>query len=392
MGWRLFQRDGSMWSNIIYNKYVRNKNVDELCNKNATNCSSTWRGIAHGIKLLLEVNFWSDSWVLGLDTLSDYALYPMDQSNNNEKVSSFNENGKWSLFKLRVAVPWNIIQRIVSIHINVIGDGVDCRIWGSDSEGNFTVKSAYSDFFEGNPSEQWKFDLVWKIKIPPKIQCFLLLLPMVKFLLMIRGCPFFSKIWKDCRYGTATVTGNAGDWRNWFHDNLVSKNKVNGSSMWIYFVFTLCWVKLNVDGSRNSLGCIAVGGVIRNSLGQWLGGFTANKGSGSGLLYAWQAGYKFLIVETDSANVVKLLSQGVQDCHPLFYLLQKCQSLIQEDWVCKIVNIYREANKMADYLAKMGQHSDLGVNFLEDLPVSCLEIIKKDDSGWSASRSCSYIS
>ncbi|KAL5733284.1 hypothetical protein ACOSQ2_032976 [Xanthoceras sorbifolium] len=177
-----------LWNQIDDKKtihlYVRNKNVDELCNKNATNCSSTWRGIAHGIKLLLEgvvwrvgngrlVNFWLDRWVPGLDTLSDYALYPVDQSNNNEKVSSFNENGSWSLFKLRAVVPWNIIQRIVSIHINGIGNGVDSRIWGSDSEGNFTVKSTYDDFFEGNLSEQWKFDLVWKIKIPPKVQCFL---------------------------------------------------------------------------------------------------------------------------------------------------------------------------------------------------------------------------
>ncbi|KAL5734766.1 hypothetical protein ACOSP7_032627 [Xanthoceras sorbifolium] len=136
------------------------------------------------------------------------------------------------------------------------------------------------------------------------------------------------------------------------------------------------WVKLNVDGSRNSLGCIAAGGVIRDNLGQWLGGFTANKGSGS-------------VLEEEVWGMVEGL---LYDCHPLFYLLRKCQSLIQGDRVCKIVNIYREANKMADCLAKMGQHSDLGVNFLEDPHVGCLKIIKKDASGWSAFRSYSYFS
>lgn len=39
--------------------------------------------------------------------------------------------------------------------------------------------------------------------------------------------------------------------------------------------------KLNVDGSRrNSFGAISAGGVIRNSLGDWVGGFYVNLGIG----------------------------------------------------------------------------------------------------------------
>ncbi|KAL5748778.1 hypothetical protein ACOSQ2_026075 [Xanthoceras sorbifolium] len=119
------------------------------------------------------------------------------------------------------------------------------------------------------------------------------------------------------------------------------------------------WVKLNVDGSRNSLGRIAAGGAIRDSNGQWLGGFTVNKGTGSaldsevwgmveGLLYAWQDGYKFLLVETDCFTVFEVLGQETKECHPLFNLLQKCKSIIHGDWVCKIVHTHRDANKLAD--------------------------------------------
>ncbi|CAL8075947.1 unnamed protein product [Prunus armeniaca] len=35
--------------------------------------------------------------------------------------------------------------------------------------------------------------------------------------------------------------------------------------------------KLNIDGSRKGgIGCIGVGGIIRNSLGDWMGGFAVN--------------------------------------------------------------------------------------------------------------------
>ncbi|KAI5321119.1 hypothetical protein L3X38_030190 [Prunus dulcis] len=40
-------------------------------------------------------------------------------------------------------------------------------------------------------------------------------------------------------------------------------------------------LKLNVDGShKGSTGCIGADGVIRNSLGEWIGEFAVNLGMG----------------------------------------------------------------------------------------------------------------
>lgn len=42
------------------------------------------------------------------------------------------------------------------------------------------------------------------------------------------------------------------------------------------------WVKLNVDGSRRiSFGNVGAGGVLRNSSGDWIGGFAVNLGIGN---------------------------------------------------------------------------------------------------------------
>ncbi|KAL5780992.1 hypothetical protein ACOSP7_006021 [Xanthoceras sorbifolium] len=490
MGWRLFQRDGSLWSSMLHNKYLKNKNIVEVCGKNSSRCSSTWRGITYGINLLLEggiwrigdgssVAFWIDRWIQGMDTLRDHAVCPLDQDKISEKVSCYIENGCWSMVKLRDAIPWNIIQRIMGIQVDTTGEVEDCMIWGNDSEGSFTIKSAYNSFFDKGLGDQWKFDIVWKIRVPPKIQCFLWLVAHGKILTneqrairgivgdsncprcengcenlehLFMGCNYSSNIWKDCKYGAAMIRRDAREWKSWFLANLKNKNLFNGLPMCIYFAFTIwyiwkwrckgifdpdfrlhpwphvsifgavydwlvaadkgakdvegfenrfiswcpppsCWVKLNVDGSRNSLGCIAGGGVIRDSNGQWIGGFISNKGIGNvleaelwgmaeGLIYAWQARFKLVIIEIDCKHIVELLGQEIKRCHPLFNLLHKCKSLIQGDWICRVTHVYREVNMLADWMAKLGLQQALGLKYFEDPPTGCIQILDEDAAGW----------
>ncbi|KAK2658420.1 hypothetical protein Ddye_004953 [Dipteronia dyeriana] len=79
------------------------------------------------------------------------------------------------------------------------------------------------------------------------------------------------------------------------------------------------WVKLNVDGSMHvGSRAIAAGGVIRDSQKNWLGGSALNKGMGSvieaglwgileGLKITWKVGYKQIVVESGSFEVVSFL-------------------------------------------------------------------------------------
>ncbi|KAI9170352.1 hypothetical protein LWI28_026719 [Acer negundo] len=88
------------------------------------------------------------------------------------------------------------------------------------------------------------------------------------------------------------------------------------------------WVKMNVDDSCDKgFGSITAGGVIRNHLKEWVIGFVLNKGIGSaleaelwdffeGLSLLWSAGFRCVIVETDSLAILHLLSQNSIDNHP----------------------------------------------------------------------------
>ncbi|PRQ40559.1 putative ribonuclease H-like domain-containing protein [Rosa chinensis] len=123
--------------------------------------------------------------------------------------------------------------------------------------------------------------------------------------------------------------------------------------------------KLNMDGSRSYAGVIGAGGLIRNSSGVWIKGFTHSMGVGEiveaeawglyiGLKLALDLHIKRLEVESDLAIVVNLINSGNIDSHPLGTLIANCRDMIQEFDFCSIHHIHREQNFAVDILANDG--------------------------------------
>lgn len=102
-------------------------------------------------------------------------------------------------------------------------------------------------------------------------------------------------------------------------------------------------IALNVDGSHNSGGS-ACGGLLRNSLGQFLRGFHCNLGLATsvlaelwglvlGLRLACSMGITSLRVELDSMVVVNMVELRRSNCLLLCPLLDKALALISSlDW------------------------------------------------------------
>ncbi|KAL5756732.1 hypothetical protein ACOSQ2_021478 [Xanthoceras sorbifolium] len=103
------------------------------------------------------------------------------------------------------------------------------------------------------------------------------------------------------------------------------------------------WIKLNIDGSRdNSMGSIAVGGVLRDASKQWIVGFAVNRVKGSvlevetwglfeGLQICCNAGFRKIIVESDSKTVVDMLHITPNCNSPLYSLVLCCKDHIDRD-------------------------------------------------------------
>ncbi|KAL5746941.1 hypothetical protein ACOSP7_023931 [Xanthoceras sorbifolium] len=55
-----------------------------------------------------------------------------------------------------------------------------------------------------------------------------------------------------------------------------------------------------------------------------------------GLKLAWDAGYRRIIVESNSKSAMDILLSGFSNEHPLFNLLESCRSLIKGCWICLV--------------------------------------------------------
>ena len=128
--------------------------------------------------------------------------------------------------------------------------------------------------------------------------------------------------------------------------------------------------KLNMDGAvfgdpRKAGG----GGLLRNSEGDWIAGFTRKLGSmysimaelwalKEGLSLARQLNLTNLNIEVDTIVLVHLLTNPGTINLMLELLLNDCRNLIKLFPNCSVTHIYREANRCTDKLAKMGATQD----------------------------------
>ena len=142
------------------------------------------------------------------------------------------------------------------------------------------------------------------------------------------------------------------------------------------------WTKLNTDGAvfgdpRKAGG----GGLLHNSKGDWIASFTRKLGSMSsimaelwalkeGLSLARQLNLANLNIEIDIVVLIHFLTNPGTINLMLKPLLNDCRNLIEPFPNCSVTHIYREANRCADKLAKMGATQDTDLLILyEPLPV-----------------------
>ncbi|QHO25231.1 Putative ribonuclease H protein [Arachis hypogaea] len=140
------------------------------------------------------------------------------------------------------------------------------------------------------------------------------------------------------------------------------------------------YIKLNVDGSwfahRSNAAC---GGVFRDSAGRYLIGFAGNLGNCSimhaelwaivhGLTIAITHGYQNLMVESDSVAAINFIKNGSSSGHHCAPLIQDVRVLTERLKKVSWIHVFREANTVADQLAKKGHDLPLGLHIFDSSP------------------------
>ncbi|GLT63420.1 hypothetical protein SLA2020_359870 [Shorea laevis] len=150
------------------------------------------------------------------------------------------------------------------------------------------------------------------------------------------------------------------------------------------------WVKLNCDGSYfHHTGRIGAEGVLRNCNGDWILGFSKNLGFGTnndaefwgvklGLKLALDLGFRRLEIEADSLLVINTINGAFAANASHKPLIQCCRSLILKFDEVRIKHVYREANGVADILAKYGASMEEHFVTFDSIPHFCMTCYSHD--------------
>ena len=123
---------------------------------------------------------------------------------------------------------------------------------------------------------------------------------------------------------------------------------------------------MNINGaSYGNPGRAGGGGVLRGSAGVWVRGFARSIGSTTsiiaefwalrdGLQLAIQLGVQYLGVELDAKVVLDVISSGNSPNAAYCSLLFDCRLLLEKIPHIAVKHVFREANRSANALARIG--------------------------------------
>ncbi|KAF7805060.1 ribonuclease H [Senna tora] len=95
----------------------------------------------------------------------------------------------------------------------------------------------------------------------------------------------------------------------------------------------------------------------------------------------WDRGVSTAEIETDSVTATTLIYDNSNGSHPCTQLINRIKLLLSRPWNVSIKHVYRECNKVADFMAKFGQSLSHGLHVLEHVLEGCLGLVEQDSLG-----------
>ncbi|XP_059277663.1 uncharacterized protein LOC132031768 [Lycium ferocissimum] len=185
--WEELTRKHMLWKEVITAKYgLEDKWMTNMVNT-PYGCT-VWRAIRNHWPIMLarirckvgnglKVSFWNDIW-LGDTALKVKfpALFVLSQKRHATVAEMWTGQG-WDLDLRRHLNDWEM-EMVAEFHstmaafINLTGER-DTLEWKKDGKGIFTVNSAYKDLNVSSLQEEgWPWKMIWKTKVPYKVNCF----------------------------------------------------------------------------------------------------------------------------------------------------------------------------------------------------------------------------
>ena len=163
------------------------------------------------------------------------------------------------------------------------------------------------------------------------------------------------------------------------------------------------WLTLNTDGSvASDSGIAGGGGLLRDANGDWVTGFARRIGTTSSFmaeLWALRDGLQLCLhlhtqavcIELDSKSIVEIFNSQTHANTFISSLIEDCKHMISKIPQTRTRHIFREANRCADFLAKLGTSCEDDFIVFSSPPVDLLSVLEADARGQFVSRLCSDV-
>ncbi|XP_019422997.1 PREDICTED: uncharacterized protein LOC109332471 [Lupinus angustifolius] len=344
-------------------------------------------------------SMWYDNWS-GFSKLCNYVNF-VNNSNSPFRVKNLWMEGNWEFDNLYTIFPFEL-KDCIRNNFSPGSHTEDERwIWDGHATRIYNANSGYKwlNYYEedGNSiSDAWR--LVWRLRIPEKVKfmCWLGFheaLPSneLRYNRNLESNPRNNSILGDNTWDIHLVARNTHhDCWKWRH--LEQGLTLENDLPLLHWCFPAEGkIKLNVDGSytRDS-NIMGVGGLLRDHVGKWLSGFSANYGEGSSILakllvmdqglgLAWNLSFKQIILESDCLAAMQIISEAVQiRLHRILCIVNNVRTWLARDWIVEVKLVVREANMVADFMAKLGSHFIAEFKTWNMVPSNCQYYLDMD--------------
>ena len=158
------------------------------------------------------------------------------------------------------------------------------------------------------------------------------------------------------------------------------------------------WLALNTDGSVVvNFGIARGGGLTRDANGDWVTGFTRRIGTTTsflaelwalrdGLQLCLQIHAQATLIELDSKTIIDAFNSQTHSNTIVSSIMDDCRHKVSRIPQTCFRHIYREANRCADFLAKLGTSFEGDFIVFSSPPVDLACVLEADASGLYVNR------
>ncbi|KAK9000224.1 hypothetical protein V6N11_080727 [Hibiscus sabdariffa] len=399
LGFLLITDLDALWVILLRQKY----RVIDICPSTIARTTYTPRALSNGWDEFLpnvawsvgngsSIRLYSDIWVPSLGPLCHHTLADPNTLEAQSITDLVSSDGNWSLQTLQHHFTESAIAHIIGIRCPDPLDDNDRAVWRWTPRSIFELKSAYLRLVGSHwPPRQSIWKLIWRLAVPQCVRLFLWLAFQQRLMTnATRHCRNLaaSPTCPLCRSMPETVLHTLRDCAESFYGSasatLAPVPASLPASATIWKPPEQGWICLNVDGVVSlQSGVGAIGGLARNSLGEWLVGFSKTLGHSDALraeLWAiydrlklvWDCGFRRLLVQSDCRQAIDLICSAEANSSALS-LVRAITRLRRMDWEVAIIWTPRDANRASDSMAKL---ADPYVYSLSIFHVASLEVVK----------------